>query len=133
MKYFDEILKINQNIMKTNDNHNIRITNLNEVFKQLNDFYHQEFDIDEFIKLCIRLFNMQIFYDGNSRTMLNYLKIVLNRNGYDIDIKKATSGLIRLKAFFPVMYDLNEEISDNEIFKIKQFTKEKKENSKGRK
>ena len=119
MQYFSELLEINKKIIPGNDN--IRILDLEDVYSKLNDFYSKEFDLDEFIKLCIILFNMQIFYDGNSRTILTYLANVIDKHGYYIDTDKATEGLIKLKGLFPVMYDLNEDLDGNEIFIIKQF------------
>lgn len=119
MQYFSELLEINKKIIPGNDN--IRILDLEDVYSKLNDFYSKEFDLDEFIKLCIILFNMQIFYDGNSRTILTYLANVIDKYGYYIDTDKATEGLIKLKGLFPVMYDLNEDLDGNEIFIIKQF------------
>ena len=119
MQYFNELLEINNKIISRNDN--IRILDLEDVYSKLNEFYCKEFDLDKFIKLCIILFNMQIFYDGNSRTILTYLANVINKYGYYIDTDKATEGLIKLKGLFPVMYDLKEELDDIELSKIKQF------------
>lgn len=75
---------------------------------------------------------MQIFYDGNSRTILAYLTKVIDKYGYYIDADNATEGLIKLKGLFPVMYDLNEELDETEVLKLKQFIYPKNE-SKGRK
>lgn len=119
MQYFNELLEINKKIISRNDN--IRILDLEDVYSKLNEFYSKEFDLDKFIKLCIILFNMQIFYDGNSRTILTYLANVIDKYGYYIDTDKATEGLIKLKGLFPVMYDLKEELDDIELSKIKQF------------
>ena len=130
MQYFNELLDINKKYIKDDDN--IRITDLEEVYFKLDEFYSKDFNIDEFIRLCIQLFNMQIFFDGNSRTILTYLIKVMNDNGYSFDIDRATNGLIKLKGLFPVMYDLDEDIDDSDILKIKQFIKAK-EDSKGRK
>ena len=113
MNYFNELLEINKII--TNDDDNVRLENLEEVNKLLDTFYSRDFDLDEFIKLCILLFNMQIFYDGNSRTILAYLVKVIEKNGYTMNIEAATKGLIKLKGLFPAMYDLNEELDNNEL------------------
>ena len=75
MNYFKELLIINKKYFPNGNN--IRITNLEDVYLKLDEFYSKEFDLDKFIKLCIVLFNMQIFYDGNSRTIFEYLTIVL--------------------------------------------------------
>ncbi len=125
MKYFNELLLINQKFIK--EDNNIRIDNfeLEEVYKKLDDFYKKEFNLEDFIKLCVILFNMQIFYDGNARTFFSYLTKIIGEHGYFIDIDKATEGLIKLKGFFPVMYDLNEELDDNEIVRITQFISKK--------
>lgn len=119
MKYFNELLAINKKYI--GEVANIRINNLEDVYQKLNKFYSKEFNLDEFIKLCIILFNMQIFYDGNSRTILEYFTNVIDNYGYSIDIAKATEGLIKLKGLFPVMYDINEELEDSEINKIKKY------------
>ena len=74
---------------------------------------------------------MQIFYDGNSRTILEYLTTVIDRYGYSIDTLKATEGLIKLKGLFPVMYDINEKLDESEIDKIKKFIT-RKQNRRGR-
>lgn len=124
MNYFNELLEINRII--TNDDNNVRIENLEEVYKLLDTFNKKPFNLDEFIKLCILLFNMQIFYDGNSRTILAYLVKLIDKNGYAIDIEAATKGLIKLKGLFPAMYDLNEELDYHEIEKIKENISKKK-------
>ncbi len=129
MEYFNELLEINRII--TNDDNNVRLDNLEEVYKLLDNFNERPFDLDEFIKLCILLFNMQIFYDGNSRTILAYLVKVIEKNGYTMNIEAATKGLIKLKGLFPAMYDLNEELDNNEILRIKNYIFKKE--SKGRK
>ena len=132
MNYFNEILEINKKIISEEDNIRIDKDEINEVCNKLNTFYSRDFDLDEFIKLCIILFNMQIFYDGNSRTILTYLIKVIDRYGYYIDIDKAKDNLIELRRLFPTMYDLNEELNENMIFKMKQFIDMKNE-GKGRK
>ena len=119
MEYFKELIEINSRFIK--EDNNIRIENLQEVYSTLDNFYSREFNLDEFIKLCIKLFNMQIFYDGNSRTILTYLVKVIDKYGYKFDIDKATIGITALKAIFPVMYDLNEEIDNNDILKLKKY------------
>lgn len=124
MDYFNELFEINRII--TNDDNNVRIENLEEVYQLLDTFNRSPFNLDEFIKLCILLFNMQIFYDGNSRTILAYLIKVIDKNGYAIDIEAATKGLIKLKGLFPAMYDLNEELDYHEIEKIKENISKKK-------
>ena len=124
MDYFNELFEINRII--TNDDNNVRIENLEEVYQLLDTFNKKAFNLDEFIKLCILLFNMQIFYDGNSRTILAYLVKVIDKNGYAIDIEAATKGLIKLKGLFPSMYDLNEELDYHEIEKIKENISKKK-------
>ena len=73
MKYFEELLNMNKELYP---NDNIRIKDLTEVYNMLDTFYSKPFNLDEFIKLCIKFFNMQIFYDGNLRTMLKYLYVV---------------------------------------------------------
>ena len=55
MNYFNELLEINKII--TNDDNNVRIENLEEVYQLLDTFNRRPFDLDEFIKLCILLFN----------------------------------------------------------------------------
>ena len=130
MKNFNELLEINKKYFPDADN--VRIDNLDEVYSKLDEFYSKEFNLDDFIKLCIQLFNMQIFFDGNSRTILTYLNMVIENNGYSFDIDKATNGLIKLKGLFPVMYDLSDELDYKDIEKIKKFIYIK-ENSKGRK
>lgn len=124
MNYFNELLEINKII--TNDDNNVRLDNLEEVYQLLDNFNERPFNLDEFIKLCILLFNMQIFYDGNSRTILTYLVKVIEKNGYTMNIETATKGLIKLKGLFPVMYDLTEELDYQEIKKIKENITKKK-------
>lgn len=124
MEYFDQLVNINRII--TGEKNNIRIEKTDKICQILDNFYSNDFNLEEFIKLCIILFNMQIFYDGNSRTIVTYLISVLDRFGYNIDINNATADLIKLKGLFPVMYDLNEQLSDNEILKIKKYIKVKK-------
>ncbi len=55
MDYFNELLEINRII--TNDDNNVRIENLEGVYQLLDTFNRRPFDLDEFIKLCILLFN----------------------------------------------------------------------------
>lgn len=124
MEYFDQLVNINRIII--GEKNNIRIEKTDKICQILDNFYSNDFNLEEFIKLCIILFNMQIFYDGNSRTIVTYLISVLDRFGYNIDINNATADLIKLKGLFPVMYDLNEQLSDNEILKIKKYIKVKK-------
>jgi len=132
MNYFNEILEINKKIILEEDNIRLDKNEISEVCNKLDTFYSRQFNLDEFIKLCIVLFNMQIFYDGNSRTILAYLTKVIDKYGYYIDADNATEGLIKLKGLFPVMYDLNEELDETEVLKLKQFIYPKNE-SKGRK
>ena len=124
MQHFNELLKINKEIIFEEDN--VRTEKLDEVYQMLDNFYSKEFDLDEFIKLCIILFNMQLFYDGNSRTIITYFIKVINNQEYKFDYAKATDGLIKLKQLFPIMYDLNEELDDYDIFKLKQYIHLKK-------
>lgn len=126
MTYFNELTQINE--FFTQEENNIRLDEekIQIVCNKLNTFYSSKFDLDEFIKLCILLFNMQIFYDGNSRTIIAYITKTLNDNGYCIDIQKATEGLILLKGFFPVMYDLDEELDEKDIHGIKKYIVKKK-------
>lgn len=132
MNYFNEILEINKKIIPEEDNIRINKEEINELCNKLNNFYSRDFNLDEFIKLCIILFNMQIFYDGNSRTILTYLVKVIDKYGYYIDIDMIKNNLTQLRSLFPTMYDLNEELNENMIFRIKQFIYTKNE-SKGRK
>lgn len=120
MKYFEEILEINKEYFKED---NIRITDLTQVYKLLDTFYSKEFDLDEFLNLCIILFNMQIFYDGNSRTITNYMIKKLEENGYIFELENATKGIIAMRAIFPVMYDLNGPLNRYDIDKLKKHIK----------
>lgn len=131
MNYFNEILEINKKIIPEENNIRINKEEINEVCNKLNNFHSRDFNLDEFIKLCIVLFNMQIFYDGNSRTILTYLTKVIDKYGYYIDIDMIKNNLTQLRRLFPTMYDLNEELNENMVFRIKQFINIKNE-SKGR-
>ena len=124
MDYFNELLEINRII--TNDDNNVRIENLEEVYQLLDTFNRRPFNLDEFIKLCILLFNMQIFYDGNSRTIFTYLIRKLDEYGYNINVNNAKEELIELRRLFPTIYDLNEEINDKTILRIKKYVYERK-------
>lgn len=124
MNYFNELLEINKII--TNDDNNVRIENLEEVYQLLDTFNRRPFNLDEFIKLCILLFNMQIFYDGNSRTIFTYLIRKLDEYGYNINVNNAKEELIELRRLFPTIYDLNEEINDKTILRIKKYVYERK-------
>ena len=118
MEYFKELIEINSRFIK--EDNNIRIENLQEAYSTLDNFYSREFDLDEFIKLCIKLFNMQIFYDGNSRTVFTYFIAVLNKYNYQVDVNKIANEITELRNFFPIIYNLNETINDNMIFRIKK-------------
>ena len=118
MKYFEEILAINKKYFPED---NIRIDDLTKVYKLLETFYSKEFDLDEFLKLCTILFNMQIFFDGNSRTIINYMTQKLEENGYIYDLENATKNIIALKAIFPTMYDLNEPLDEAELENFKKY------------
>ena len=126
MKYFEEILAINKKYFPED---NIRIDDLTKVYKLLETFYSKEFDLDEFLKLCTILFNMQIFFDGNSRTIINYMTQKLEENGYIYELENATKNIIALKAIFPTMYDLNEPLDEADLEKLKKniYPKERKE------
>lgn len=126
MTYFDELIQINNFFMQEENNIRLYEEEIQIVCNKLNAFYSSEFNLDEFIKLCIILFNMQIFYDGNSRTIITYIAKILNDNGYCIDVQKATEELILLKGFFPVMYDLDEELDEKDINNIKKNIIKKK-------
>ena len=129
MNYFNELLDINKKIM--NDEDVVRITDLSDIYRLLDDFYSKNFNLDSFIKLCIKLFNIQIFYDGNTRTILAYIAKVIDKYGYSFDYERATEGLVILNGLFPVLYDLDEEINEKEVNKIKQFI-DLKDKRKGR-
>ena len=124
MNYFNELLEINKII--TNDDDNVRLENLEGVYQLLDTFNRRPFNLDEFIKLCILLFNMQIFYDGNSRTIFTYLIRKLDEYGYNINVNNAKEELIELRRLFPTIYDLNEEINDKTILRIKKYVYERK-------
>lgn len=124
MDYFNELLEINRII--TNDDNNVRLENLEGVYQLLDTFNRSPFNLDEFIKLCILLFNMQIFYDGNSRTIFTYLIRKLDEYGYNINVNNAKEELIELRRLFPTIYDLNEEINDKTILRIKKYVYERK-------
>ncbi len=124
MNYFNELLEINKII--TNDDNNVRLETLEGVYQLLDTFNRRPFDLDEFIKLCILLFNMQIFYDGNSRTIFTYLIRKLDEYGYNINVNNAKEELIELRRLFPTIYDLNEEINDKTILRIKKYVYERK-------
>lgn len=124
MNYFNELLEINKII--TNDDDNVRLENLEGVYQLLDNFNERPFNLDEFIKLCILLFNMQIFYDGNSRTIFTYLIRKLDEYGYNINVNNAKEELIELRRLFPTIYDLNEEINDKTILRIKKYVYERK-------
>lgn len=47
---------------------------INEILKKLNLLY-LKFNIDVFCKLIYDLWRIQMFYDGNTRTILSFLKI----------------------------------------------------------
>ncbi len=118
MKHFEEILEIYKKYFPNVD---IRIKDLTEIYKLLDTFYSKDFDLDEFLKLCTILFNMQIFFDGNSRTIISYMNKKLEENGYTFDQENATKGIIALKAIFPIMYDLDEQLNEHELNKLKKY------------
>ena len=89
MTYFNELIQINKIFIKEENNVRLDEEEIQKVCNKLNTFYSSAFNLDEFIKLCIVLFNMQIFYDGNSRTIITYITKILDDNGYCIDIEKA--------------------------------------------
>ena len=125
MKYFEELLNMNKEIYP---NDNIRIKDLTEVYNMLDTFYSKPFNLEEFIKLCIKFFNMQIFHDGNFRTILKYLYVIIDRNNYNMDIDKMIQEHQELRDIFPVMYDLNDEISDAEVHRITKYISKKESN-----
>ncbi len=98
-----------------------RIGDFNYINNLLDQFFEHKFDINEFLNICTLLFNTQIFTDGNSRTIFDYMKIILSENGYRIDIDKIKKDYAHARVYFPIMYDLNEKINEESIIKMKEY------------
>ena len=118
MKYFEEIVEIYKKYFPNVD---IRIKDLTEVYKLLDTFYNKDFDLDEFLKLCTILFNMQIFYDGNSRTITSYMIKKLEENGYTFALEEAANEITELRVIFPTMYDLKEPLNSSNLNRLKKY------------
>ncbi len=129
MEYFNELLNINKKIIETENN--VILENLKRMYPRLEDFYNQDFNLEDFIKLCIRLFNAQIFKDGNSRTIYTYLSQGVEKNGYYIDFEKVKANFSNLRTFFPILYNLDEEITVNMVNRIKKYIHVVHEEKKG--
>lgn len=121
MDYFLDICKINESYNRHVPK--IRIEDkdlLREIYSKLNKFYSKDFNLDNFLKLCIYLFNCQIFYDGNSRTIFEYMWDVLYRNGYDILYDDIVNNYKILRKFFPAIIDLD-DIDDDDLNQVKKY------------
>ncbi len=63
-------------------------------------------------------------------SLLNYVFYYLIRKldeyGYNINVNNAKEELIELRRLFPTIYDLNEEINDKTILRIKKYVYERK-------
>ena len=123
-KYFDKLVLINKifinienNVRETEDK--IAICN-----NLLQNFFHKvemETDFDKIIELVLNLVGIlwlyQPFYDGNTRTLLFFLKIFFESLGYDLIINNE----VRLS--LPIFYRENEYCHGSDILKIKERLK----------
>ena len=122
MEYFLELVKINSNYNEFYDKIRIKDENeLNIIYSRMNSFYTNKFDLDSFLNLCCYLFNRQIFTDGNSRTIFEYMKNELSNNGYSINFDDIKKDYSHLRSFFPLMYDMNESLAKRDLIKLKKY------------
>lgn len=93
----------------------------NEAIAKIDEYTNDQ-TIDNLIRLCIYLINMQIYTDGNSRTIFEFLNIELKKWKYKIDIDLVRLNYKYLRNFFPTVFLFeNEEISVDDIDRIKRY------------
>lgn len=92
--YFGQLVKINNVFFSNEKNYNIRLYNvedlmlfdslLEEFDKVLNNCHDVDTVLLSLLNLVGKLLYLQPFYDGNSRTLKQFIVIVLNKLGYDL-------------------------------------------------
>ena len=125
-QYFYKLVKINSIYFKDN---NIRITNkdyLTEIDNLIHNIYltiEKEKNINIIIRVILnsvgKVLYMQPFHNGNSRTLKQFIKILLNSIDYDIYYN-------RKDYIIPLLFD-NEECNNEEVqfFKVKSKLRKK--------
>lgn len=112
------LLQINKKYNQTS--RHIRMGNFKNINNIMNEFYENGFVLEKFLNLCTYLFNLQIFTDGNSRTIFEYMKNILYQNNYDVDFASIQKEYPILRTYFPIMYDLNEKLDQLELLKMEK-------------
>lgn len=94
----------------------------NELVACINHFPLTDITVDGLIELCIYLFNFQIFTDGNSRTIYEFLCDRLSILGYHIDFDMVRREHQYLRSLFPqVSFNPKNEMDKDDIDKIKKY------------
>ena len=125
--YFSKLIHINSIYFKED---NVRTTNP-EIIREIDDLIHgiyisieKEKDINMIIKVILdsigKVLYIQPFYNGNSRTLKQFIKILLNSIDYDIHYN-------RKDYLIPLLFE-DEECTSEEVqlFKIKTRLRKKK-------
>lgn len=126
-KYFDLLVTINNHYFPNNNfGDNVRENDkkyLTLYNKLLEDFFHKlrNFNsLDEIIKLSLNLTGylwfQQPFFDGNTRTLKSFLKLVFKHLNYDLNVNKIDND----KCVIPLFYYDDEECTQNEINNFKR-------------
>lgn len=123
-KYFDYLVLINQYFFKKNlPNFNLRVTNIKDIIyynELIKSFFQQlscENDINRIIEISLNLTGFlwfrQPFFDGNTRTLKRFLKLIFNTLHYEIYFSK--NDII-----IPAFCSDDETCTQQDILKLKR-------------
>ena len=125
--YLDILVRINQKYFK---NSNIRLNTTEDLITIdfiIREFYQYLFTennlrniIASLLNLCGRLWLLQPFYDGNTKTLKDFMTIIFNELGYIIDMNNSDIPII------PIFYYENEICEEKDIQNILSRLKKRK-------
>ena len=121
--YFDKLVYIHNTTCKDITLAIIRSSELE--IKQYNDilknFFEEvlnnedlDFILDKLLNLCGYLWMSQPFYDGNTRTIISFMKFILKKINYDIDFNDNSIEI-------PLFYEEKDKCNEQQMLKLKKI------------
>lgn len=123
MNYFKLLCDINSKYDHETPRIRYSQDRLEAIIDRLNRLDDEEFNLDKFLNLCVCIYNMQIFYDSNTRTMYDFIDIFLKKYNIIIDREKIIEKLNVYRAYFPPTYSMDDEVSQKKLDEMKEYFK----------
>ena len=124
-KYFDILVYINMHYFPSELGENIREDNefaLALYNQLLEDFFMQILSEIELNEVCRKILDLtgfiwyrQPFFDGNTRTLRVFIKLIFYLFDYDIDLQSK-----EYEQFIPIFYQEDEKCDNHDIEKLKR-------------